>query len=89
MWPAATSVQVVKPYVIEVVFEDGTRRRIDLEPELRGGVFEPLRDPEVFAMATIDPDWGTVCWPTGADLSPEFLYEGPQRVGDAERAGRG
>ena len=72
----AVSVCVVGHYVIEAVFRDGTRRRIDIEPYLGRGVFEPLGDPALFAQVAIDPTFGTVCWPTGADLSPEFAYYG-------------
>jgi hypothetical protein len=73
--PDAVSVRVIPPYVIEVTFENGVQLRIDMESELWGEVFEPLRDPALFAQAAIDPETGTVCWPTGADLSPEFLYQ--------------
>ncbi len=68
------AVQVVKPYVLDVAFADGTRRQVDLEPVLYGPVFEPLRDPARFAQASVDPVLGTVVWPNGADVSPEFLY---------------
>ena len=68
------AVQVVKPYVLAVTFADGTRRQVDLEPVLYGPVFEPLRDPARFAQASVDPVLGTVVWPNGADVSPEFLY---------------
>lgn len=71
----ATSVEVPKPYVIVVTFEDGSRRRVDLDGKLWGEVFEPLRDPLLFAQARVDPEWGTIVWPTGADLSPEFLHD--------------
>ena len=47
---------------------------IDLEPELWGEVFEPLRDPAVFRQFTIDPGFHTLVWPNGADLAPEFLH---------------
>lgn len=72
----ATVVTVIPPYVIEVTFRGGTRRRIDMEPELWGEVFEPLLDPSVLAQAAVDPIFGSVSWPTGADLAPEFLYYG-------------
>ena len=56
-------------------FNDGLEGEVDLSPELWGEVFEPLRDPALFAQASIDPEWGTVVWSTGADLSPEFLHD--------------
>ncbi|MBI3965994.1 MAG: DUF2442 domain-containing protein [Chloroflexi bacterium] len=67
-------VAVIEPYVLDIKFADGKRRRVDLEAELFGEVFEPLRDPARFAEATVDPILGTVVWPNGADFSPEFLY---------------
>ena len=66
-------VAVVKPYILDVTFADGVSRHVDVEALLYGGVFEPLRDPEVFSQAAVDPLLGTVVWPNGADLSPEFL----------------
>ena len=71
----AVSVKVLRPYVLEVTFDDGAIREIDLEGELRGEVFEPLKDPKLFALAAIDTELGTVTWPNGADLAPEFLFE--------------
>ena len=72
----AAMVRIVEPYVIEVTFTDGHRRQTDIEPLFRGEVFAPLRDPELFAQAAVDPQGGSVYWPTGADLAPEFLYYG-------------
>ena len=72
----AVAVQIVKPYLLDVTFDDGFRRQVDIEPLLWGEVFKPLRDPALFAQAAVDPEWGSVCWPTGADLAPEFLYYG-------------
>jgi hypothetical protein len=69
-----TEAKVLRPYVLELTFSDGTRREVDLEPELYGEVFEPLRDPAFFAQGALDPVIGTVVWPNGADFSPEFLY---------------
>jgi len=47
---------------------------VDLEGELWGEVFEPLKDRLLFQSFKIDPDLQTLVWPTGADLAPEFLY---------------
>lgn len=37
-------------------------------------MFEPLRDPEFFFQVKVD-DFGAVCWPNGADLAPDALYQ--------------
>ena len=78
MFEAAVSVRVIRPYVIEVIFDDGFQREIDIEPFFWGEVFKPLRDPALFAQAAVDPTFGSVSWPTGADLAPEFLYYGEE-----------
>lgn len=71
--PRVTSVQVLQDFVIRVGFDDGFVREVDLEPELHGSVFEPLRDPAVFRQVKVDHEIGTIVWPNGADLAPEFL----------------
>ena len=72
----ASSVRVVAPFTVEVTFVDGAKRTINLEPRLRGPIFEPLKSPEYFARVTVDPELGVITWPNGADFSPEFLYSG-------------
>ena len=67
------AVRVTKPFVLDVTFADGTRRQVDVEPLLCGEMFEPLRDTVLFSQAAVDPQLGTVVWPNGADLSPEYL----------------
>jgi hypothetical protein len=82
----ATNVRVLRPYVIEVTFADGVVRSIDVERELYGEVFEPLKDPEFFARVTLDRQLGTIVWPNGADFSPEFLYAGGAIPAESERS---
>jgi hypothetical protein len=48
---------------------------VDLSAELDGEVFEPLRDPAVFATARQHPVMRTAAWVNGADLAPEFLLD--------------
>lgn len=74
-------------YRIEACFDDGKRGVIDLEGELWGEVFEPLRDPALFRRFRFDEELETIVWPTGADLAPEFLYERAAPAGDAPAEG--
>ena len=69
------SVRPTGGYRLWLRFTDGTEGEVDLGRELEGRVFEPLRDPAVFAQVTIDPDVHTTTWPNGADFAPEFLRQ--------------
>ena len=69
-----TTARHLKEYVIWLSFSDGTEGEIDLRDELYGEVFEPLKNPDLFRTFFVNPEWGTIAWPNGADLAPEFLY---------------
>jgi len=68
---------VCGPYSLDLTFNDGTRKRVNVLPLLDGPIFEPLRDPAYFARVVVDPVLGTVVWPNEADFAPEALYELP------------
>lgn len=65
--------EYVSGYIIRLKFRDGTAGEIDLEPELWGEVFEPLKDLEFFKQFRIHPKFHTLVWPNDADFAPEFL----------------
>ncbi len=66
--------QQISGYILRIKFRDGTEGEIDLEPELIGPMFEPLKDHEQFKLFRVDPELHTVMWPNGADFAPEFLH---------------
>jgi hypothetical protein len=70
----AVSVKSLPGYRLRVVFADGVQGEVDLSNRFFGPVFEPLKDPVVFAQAGID-ELGVICWPNGADLAPDALYD--------------
>lgn len=56
-------------------FEDGVAGEVDLASTLRfHGIFAPLRDVTEFAKVRVNPEFGTIVWPNGADLDPDVLY---------------
>jgi hypothetical protein len=61
-------------YVVWIKFQDGSEGEVDLAAELWGPVFEPLKDPQYFKQFIV-AEYGTIAWPNGADLAPEFLYD--------------
>jgi Protein of unknown function (DUF2442) len=71
-------IRTVEPregFVLRIGFDDGTVREIDLETELWGPVFEPLRhNPMLFRQVRVDEELGTIVWPNGADMDPDVLH---------------
>jgi hypothetical protein len=77
MQPIATAVRVLPEYRLALTFNDGVRGVVDFAPllyERDDGVFAQLRDPERFAEVYINPEWGHLEWPNGADIDPYVLY---------------
>jgi hypothetical protein len=70
-----TEATYVGEYKINVRFENGEVRLVDLAPHLYGPVFEPLKDLSFFKSLRVDTDIDTIAWPNNADFSPDFLYE--------------
>ena len=67
-----------------LTFSDGLVRDLDLDDMLRGGAFEPLRDPDEFTKVVVDEVAGTVAWPNGIDLDPDVLHgDQPPAIGAA------
>jgi hypothetical protein len=62
-------------YRIWLKFADGVEGEVDLESELWGEVFEPLKDKARFANFSLDQELENIVGPNGADFAPEFLYQ--------------
>jgi hypothetical protein len=75
-------VEPLDGYVLRIAFTDGSARDVDLESELWGPVFEPLRDPAEFRKVAVDHELGTIFWPNGADLDPDVLHGGETAVAE-------
>jgi hypothetical protein len=73
MFLHVVGVRPLADYTLRVELSDGRVREVDLRNELYGEIFEPLREPDFFAKAAVNPETRTVEWPNGADFAPEFL----------------
>src|SRR5215217_806860 len=55
-----TDARLVRDFVIRLRFNDGSEGEIDFSDELEGPIFEPLKDPKVFAAFRLDPEIHTL-----------------------------
>jgi len=73
-----TAVDAIPDARLRVTFVDGTSGEVDMgaflsNPDLDSTIFEPLRNPVIFAQAQVV--LGAVQWPNGADLAPDVMYD--------------
>lgn len=59
-------------YKIEFRFNDGKTKVVDLEDQLWGEMFKPLKNKAYFKRFKLNPF--TIEWENGAGFAPEFLY---------------
>jgi hypothetical protein len=83
-----TAFEQIGTYSLRLRFDDGLSRSIDFEPVLSGELFGPLRDPEIFAQATLDPEIHTIVWPSGADFDPATLHDWPEHESEFRAAAK-
>jgi hypothetical protein len=71
------SVEPLDGFRVRLGFTDGSSKEIDLDPYLRGPVFEPIRkDAKMLREVSVDHRAGTIVWPNEADIDPDVLYLG-------------
>ncbi len=69
------SAQPTKGFRVRIEFTDGTIREVNLEPYLRGPVFQQMKaDLKTFRSFRVDARMGTLVWDNGADIDPDVLY---------------
>lgn len=82
--PHVEKVEVPRPRVMRVTFDDGLVRELEfVAGSNQGTVFAPLDDPGYFAQVRVDLESRTVAWPNGVDVDAAVLH------GDFEPAGLG
>ena len=68
-------VKPLKDFHLYLEFEDGVKGEVDIRKLIKfKGVFEQLKDEAIFTKVKVNPEWGTIFWPNGADLDPDVLY---------------
>jgi hypothetical protein len=74
------SVNRLPPLALAVRFSDGTEGTVRFETSHLNGVFEALKDPDIFRQARVE--FGAVTWPGDIDLAPDAMYQEIKRAGE-------
>jgi hypothetical protein len=70
------AVRILGARRVELTLTNGAVVERDLAPLLYGPVFERiLADDDLFAEVQVDAEFGTLVWPSGADLCPDVLIQ--------------
>lgn len=68
------SVRVLRDRTVELKLTDGRTRVVDLAPLLMGPALSPIRESDaLFAEVEVDAEFGSLVWPSGADICPDVL----------------
>jgi hypothetical protein len=72
MFLEITDAKYLDNYRILVSFNNGESKTVDLNKEMNGKVYTPLRQLDYFKKFKIK--YNTIEWENGADYAPEYLY---------------
>ena len=72
MFLKVSNAEYLDNYRIKLTFNDGVTKTVDLQNELDGSVYKPLRQLDYFKNFRLP--YNTVEWDNGADYAPEYLY---------------
>ena len=73
MYPSVIKVLPRDDYKILVEFDNNECGILNMEPYLNFGVFNKIKDPNLFAKVRVSFD--TIEWENGIDLDPQFVYD--------------
>jgi predicted deoxyguanosinetriphosphate triphosphohydrolase len=74
------STKVIDHLEFAVIFADGVNGKVKMLPSQLFGVFESLKDPDVFSQLWVTD--GFVSWRGKVDLAPDAMYEAIRRDGE-------
>lgn len=78
MYLAIKQVSPLDNYNLLLIFENGEKRQFDMSPYLNIGIFQELKNEEMFR--TVKTNFDTIEWDNEADIDPEILYTESKKV---------
>lgn len=76
MFTEVVKAEYVDGYRVRLWFNNHVTKVVDLRASLKGKVFEPLKDLDLFKRFTVK--FNTIEWENGADFAPEYLLSLPE-----------
>ena len=74
--PDIVQVQPLEARRVRIKYQTGKEGVIDLEPLIKSGpVWNQVRNDDAFFKLVGIDAFGSLCWPDGADIAPEYLWE--------------
>ncbi len=78
MYLPVISVTPIDNYKILLIFGNGEKRQLDMNPFLDKGIFQELRDISIFN--TVKVSFDSIEWENEADIDPEILYQYSEKL---------
>ena len=75
MYYDVISAEYLDEYKLRLYFENGKTGVVDFRKFiLKGGVFHPLMELDVFKRFSLNKELGVITWGDAVDIAPETLY---------------
>lgn len=78
MYIGVKEVKVLEEYKLLLTFENNEEKIFDMTKYLNHGIFQELKNKELFK--TVHISYDTIEWGNGADLDPEVLYNNSDKI---------
>lgn len=65
-------IEIEKDYILNIEFNDGKIKKVDLSPYLSKGIFTQLKDKNYFRLVKNHQYF--ISWPNNQELSSDTLY---------------
>jgi len=78
MKPRAIDVKIINEYNIEITFNNGEKRVLDITPYFKFKIFQELKEKDNFEKVKVSGL--SIEWENGADICPDELYENSKKI---------
>ena len=78
MRPKAINVKILNKYNIEITFDNGEIKILDITPYFKFKIFQELKGKDNFEKVKVSGL--SIEWENGADICPDELYENSKKI---------